>query len=259
MPYKDKLTKLILATGGELDESGLFVLKPGCCILNMTSELDKGKEIYQLFNIDMNRPVYEQRAEFKSRITYLSFTSKEPDSAEYNKKMVEEYQHLSVHTSTQIEFLIAGVTIETCLEFIAHREASVARLTSSKTKAMDETLYRLQGSVEEKAFQKKLILDFITLKQKLEQSYQPRSLSENGIEFTNMLNICTKVNAFTYCMNLKDYHKLFIGRLSEHGNEQEVQEVCTLMCYQLHEHFPLLIRSPNDYYAMSNGLKYRTS
>ncbi len=256
--YRDKLARLITAAGGVLDDSGIFVLKPGIAILNMTKEMDTGEQIYNMFNIDMERPAYERRAEFKSRITYLSFQTM-ADATAYNKKMAQEYQHLSVHTSTQVEFLIAGVTVETCLEFVAHSEAKVARLTSSKTKAMDETLYRLQGTEKEQEVQKAFIMDFMRLKDTLETEVKPRILSANGTEFVNMLNLCTKVNAFTYSMNLKDYHKLFIGRLSEHGNEQEVQEVCAYMCQQLHDLFPLVIRTPAEYYAMNNGEKYKTA
>jgi hypothetical protein len=252
----DKMTQLILAAGGELDETHSFVLKPGCLILNMTQETREGDAIYRLFNIDTHRPDYEQRAEFKSRMTYLSFPSEPRNAAEYNKKMAQEFQHLSVHSSTYVEFLIAGVTIETSLEFLAHSEAKVARLTSSKTKAMNAPLYRLQGSYEEQLAQKQLILDFIHLKNKFEEQYVPRELSSNGTELTNMLSLCTKVTAFTYTMNLKDYHKLFIGRLSEQGNELEVQEVCSRMCCILHERYPLVIRSPAEYYDMNNGTKY---
>lgn len=43
-----------------------------------------------------------------------------------------------------VTFLISGVTIETSLELVAHKEASVARLTSSKTHAMNLPLFRVQ-------------------------------------------------------------------------------------------------------------------
>lgn len=256
--YQHKMTQLILKAGGQLDDTGLFVIKPGCVMLNMTQESHVGKDIYHAFNIDISRPSYEQRAEFKSRITYLSFPETSVNAADYNKKMAQEYQHLSVHSSTYIEFLIAGVTIETCLEFVAHSEAKVARLTSSKTKAMNQTLYRLQGSQAEQMLQKQFILDFLTLKNECRAMHDIRANSPHGTEFTNMLNLCTKVNAFTYTMCLKDYHKLFIGRLSAHGNELEVQEICAMMCNQLHEKFPLVIRTPTEYYAMNNGVKYST-
>ena len=254
--YQEKMATLILESGGTLDDSGLFVIKPGCAILNMTMDTEKGQQLYELLNIDTSRPTYEQRAEFKSRITYLSFNSSQADGRQYNKKMAQEYQHLSVHSSTYIEFLIAGVTIETCLEFVAHSEARVARLTSSKTKAMDESLYRLQGNKSEMNAQKQFVLNFIQLKSTFENQSNSRSLSVNGTEFTNMLNLCIKVNAFTYGMNLKDYHKLFIGRLSTEGNEQEVQEVCIMMCEHLHNHFPLVIRDPQYYYDTNTGKKY---
>ncbi len=51
-------------------------------------------------------------------------------------------------------FLLAGLSLETSLEFIAHSEARVARLTSSKTAAMSSPLFRLQGryATKNKAF-----------------------------------------------------------------------------------------------------------
>lgn len=257
--YREKMAALIVENGGELDDSGRFVVKPGCSILSLSQETDNGSSLYALLNIDTNRPAYEQRAEFKSRLTYLSFLSEPNNGGVYNKKMAQDYQHLSVHSSTYVEFLIAGVSVETCLEFVSHAEAKVARLTSSKTKAMDDTLYRLQGNDKEQQFQKQFIQQFLQFKHSLEAEGRPRDLSSHGTEFTNMLNLCSKVNVFTYCMNLKDYHKLFIGRLSTEGNEQEVQEVCTMMCRQLHEKFPLVIREPNYYYESNNGKKYAIS
>jgi len=256
--FRDRLKSLIEASGGQLDETGLFVTKPGCQILNLTTETKEAEQLYNLFNIDTDRPLYEQRSEFKSRITYLAFRQQKMNSQDYNQKMAQEFQHLSVHSSTQVEFLIAGVSIETCLEFVAHGEARVARLTSSKTKAMDDTLYRIQGTPEEQEIQKRFTLSFLEMKKDFETQYQPRTKSSDGTELTNMLNLGTKANAFTYSMNLKDYHKLFIGRLSEHGNEKEVQEVCRMMCEELCERFPLVIKTPEQYYQMNNGSKYST-
>jgi hypothetical protein len=59
--------------------------------------------------------------------------------------------------------------------------------------------------------------------------------------------------AFTYKMSIKDLHKLFIGRISPHGNEQEVQEVCSMMCDLLHERYPLIIDKSEDYYKRNTA------
>ncbi len=54
-------------------------------------------------------------------------------------------------------------------------------------------------------------------------------------------------------MSLKDFHRLFIGRLNNAGgNETEVQEVCGLMCEQLNAEYPLVVRTPAEYSGMTN-------
>ena len=58
---------------------------------------------------------------------------------------------------TRVICMQAGIALETSLELIAHHEASIARLTSSKTKAMSNPLFRVQGSPDERAAQKAAI------------------------------------------------------------------------------------------------------
>jgi thymidylate synthase ThyX len=93
-------------------------------------------------NINSNQD-YLSSGEFKGRITYLSFKkeSTEEDAKKYHDLMIKKLKHLSVYAGNDITFLIAGCSIETALEFIAHHESRVARLTSSKTRAMSDTLY----------------------------------------------------------------------------------------------------------------------
>lgn len=57
--------------------------------------------------------------------------------------MVEHHQHLSVFSSVVVTFLVAGISVETTLEFVAHHEGDVARITSSNTKAMNDCYYRV--------------------------------------------------------------------------------------------------------------------
>jgi thymidylate synthase ThyX len=66
----------------------------------------------------------------------------------------------------------------------------------------------------------------------------------------------SKATALTFTMSLKDYHKTFIGRLSFHGVEEEVRDICERMCDILHEEYPLVIRDSSWYYNRNNVEKY---
>jgi len=253
--YLERLIKLIEKTGGEVEDS-FFVLKPGCSIIAKTEVTPTGEELFRLMNIDLARAGYEQLAEFTGRMTYLAFPEQPKDSREYNRRMTEEHQHLSVISSYSVTFVLAGIAIETSHELCAHGEAKVGRLTSSKTKAMDRTLYRVLGTDEEVASQKKFIREFMSFKYGSESEAKVRNGSR-GTEFANMLNVGMKATALNYTMNLKDYHKLFIGRLGEQGNETDLQIICSMMCEQLHERFPAMIKTVSEYYAMNNGEKYK--
>jgi len=57
-------------------------------------------------------------------------------------------------------------------------------------------------------------------------------------------------------MTLEDLHKLFIGRMTQSGNEQEVIHVAERMATLLHSRYPTLIQ-PLDYYrTCGNTAKY---
>jgi thymidylate synthase ThyX len=244
MNYEYSLKTLITETNGVVE--GQHVLTPGCKIIRRTANTVFTDKLFDLVNIDDCRPEYEQNAEFASRLTYLSFRKEENNSEEYNRHMVEDLGHLSVYSDYYVTFLIAGVTIETVLELVAHTEAKVSRLTTSKTKAMSETLYRVFGGEEE------AIKKFTDLR----DSYRKSDLFKNR-EIFNMFNLGTKVSALTFAMNLKDFHKFFIGRLPT-NNEVELREIATMMCKQLHELYPLVIRDPSYYIGSNNNEKYGT-
>ncbi len=132
-----------------------------------------------------------------------------------------------------VTFLIAGCSIEASLELIAHSEAKVARLTTSKTNAMNKPLYRiyndLYGTPIDTRFQKQLI----------EEVQQIRGEWNKLIpyEIFNTMNIGNKCTALTYSIKLKDLHKLFIGRSGVDGNESEVISIIKLMHGLIHEKY----------------------
>lgn len=250
---KEKLIRLIEELGGAV-EDGLFVTRPACAILARTEPSER--RVFELMNIDTSRPDYEQLGEFNSRVTYLSFPKERGSSEQYNADMVDKHKHLSVYGPVHVTFLIAGISVETSMELVAHAEARVARLTTSKTKAMNDALYRLQGTDAERELQRRFIRDFLELRAAFEREHQPRG-SEDGNELWNILNVGAKATALTYTMSLKDYHKLFIGRLTPAGNELEVREICGRMCELLHERYPLVIKAPGHYVGVDHGEKYR--
>ena len=133
--YQAKHKILIEESGGKVQD--IFVEEVGVLLTKKPSVSEKALDLFEKLNIDNERPEYEQHAEFNSRLTYLSFKNNKESSKKYNEKMINEYGHRSVYNDEQVTFLIAGCSIETMLEFIAHNEATIARLTSSKTNAQN--------------------------------------------------------------------------------------------------------------------------
>ncbi len=160
------------------------------------------------------------------------------------------------HDLTQVTFLLSGVSVETSLELVAHKEAKVARLTSSKTQAMNMPLFRIQG--DDTWHQKKYLESVLRHRSSFEAKHQPRKKGHNGNELFNLSLPSCKATALCYSMTLKDYHSLFIGRMGSAGNEEEVREVVRSMAHQLHQRFPNYILSPDAYLNFNNAEKYKS-
>lgn len=168
-------------------------------------------------------------------------------------------------------FVLAGISLETSLEFIAHHEASVARLTSSKTAAMNVPYYRIQEtagggkatserSIEGQGCHPSNMISYLKLQQMVRSQYElqekPFDTWEHGMELFNMTQPGCKATALLYTMAIKDYHKLFIGRMGESGNENEVRMVVKKMADILHPLYPNQILTSEQYLSLSNGEKY---
>lgn len=149
-----------------------------------------------------------------------------------------------------VTFLIGGCSIEASLELIAHSEAKVARLTTSKTNAMNKPLYRiyneLYGVNQDTRFQKQLI----------EEVQQIRGEWNKLIpyEIFNTMNIGNKCTALTYSIKLKDLHKLFIGRSGVDGNESEVISLVKSMHVLVYSKYPQF-PTWDCYLTQTNGSK----
>ncbi len=251
--YKKIHSELIKKAGGLVEED-LFVTKVGVLLTKKSSLSSQATELFNQLNIDTSVSESEQHAEFNSRITYLSFKNEKTSSIEYNRKMIQEYGHRSVYNDEYVTFLIAGCSVETMLEFIAHNEATIARLTSSKTNAQNETLYRIQKtnlSPDFIEFQKSMVKEYL---KNIKTMCNPKNDIEN--EICNILNLGNKAVSFTITMNIKDWHKTMIGRLSNHGVEYEMLEIMENILEILKKEYPLFFNTKEEYYSMNNSKKY---
>lgn len=254
--FQTKHAKLINSSGGLVD--GIFVEKVGVMLMKKSTITEDAKNIFNIMNIDTNRSDSEQHAEFNSRITYLSFNDDKTDSSEYNRNMIEKHGHRSVYNDEIVTFLIAGSSIETLMEFIAHNEPTVARLTSSKTNSQNDCLYRIRTQNIEQEFidfQKELVCTYL---EKVRGTYNDPDIINTPFkkEVFNIMNLGNKAVSFTITMSVKDWHKTFIGRLSEYGVESEMLEILNDVADILKEHYPLFFNSKEEYYEMNNSKKY---
>ena len=258
--FKKNHIKLITSTGGTVSDD-TYVTKPGVAITKVSALTDAAKLVFETMNINTQNSEAEQSAEFNSRITYLSFKDEKDLTNRLNSNMVNKFQHLSVYNDEYITFLISGTAVETELEFIAHNEASVARLTSSKTNAQNEPLYKLisfDTSEEMLDIQKTMILKNIEMREELVAKHGTDFLlkNKNNREVFNLLNIGSKAVSFTITMSLKEWHKTLIGRLSHSGVELDMLEIMEMVAGQLKDRYPEVIKTIPEYYEMGNGKKY---
>jgi hypothetical protein len=163
--------------------------------------------------------------------------------------MLNQLKHYSPYASTHVTILVAGCTLETELEFVSHHEFSIARLTSSNTEAMDETLYRIMPDKND-------VSQYNVISAMVDKRANKSYREYLGRELSNQLNLCNKCVAFCMTGSIKDFHKLFIGRMQPTGNETEVREICSMIANILHERYPQVIWSPEKYASLNdNGEK----
>ncbi len=240
MTFKQKHEKLITSSGGEVSQ-GNWVIRPGIMITNKTSQTHQFQNLLEDFNINVTGDEYLTNAEFDGRLTYLSFKDQPSDCSEFNKNL-QDVGHLSVYNQTYVTFLISGVSLEACLEFTAHSEAKIARLTSSKTKSQNDPLYVVFDENE---------ISYLKEVQELKRKY-----NFQNEELCNSLNSSRKAISFTVTMSLKDWHKTMIGRISPHGVEKEVLGIFQEVNQKLRFWYPEFIKTYEEYWEMNNSKKY---
>jgi len=253
--YQSRLTTLIEQVGGRVDTP--FVEDPGAMLVKSGETLtSSGSAILEQMHISTEQNDTLRLAEFAARITYLAFPQSpesSQDAAAYHDRL-RSLGHCSPYRLWHKShvFFVAGCSIETSLELVAHHEGTVARLTSSRTHAMDEPLFRVQGSPVERARTREIITAMLTAR----MERQLEGASENWNEFFNMTAPSDKVTALLIGMDFVDWHRTFIGRFDVHGVETEVREICARMRAQLEDvDEDKLILTEEEYYALGNAAK----
>lgn len=119
-----------------------FIREIGVIVLNNHDGLtEEAINLFEDLNIDLSQGTFLALSEFNSKITYLSFNSKRED---YHDFIINKLKHLSPYSLNTPTVLVVGCSIEGSLEIIAHNEAKIARLTSSKTNAMNNPYFYLE-------------------------------------------------------------------------------------------------------------------
>ena len=251
--YQQFHRQLIEQAGGQVED--IFVLRTGVLMTKRSQITSAAAQLFETLHLDTTRADYEQHAEFNSRITYLSFPEEKQSAAAYHEKMIHQYGHRSIYNDEHVTFLIAGCAVETALEFIAHNEATIARLTSSKTKAQNAPLFKLLGN--DPAFhekQKQLIYNYIEAKEAAPIAHHQQAPNN---EYWNLLHFGNKVVSFTITMSIKDWHKTLIGRLCYQGVETDLRPIMETIALQLKEAYPLFFDTVEAYYQLGNQEKYQ--
>ena len=215
------------------------------------------KKVFDESNFNSNKPILNKHTKILSQI--IQYTGGIIDNNMFVTKpgimLLSDLGH--EHPENLVTFIIAGCSVEASLELIAHKEAKVARLTTSKTNAMNEPLYRiyekLHGVNVDTRWQKQYLKEILNIR--TEWNNKDYIGGEIPDEIFNTFNVANKCTVLCYSMNLEDLHKLFIGRSGYNGNESEVREIIHRMINILHEKYPNIIHNIDEYDQMANKEK----
>jgi hypothetical protein len=179
----EKLKEIIHLGGGNVE--GRVVTEPGVILLSETKTTSLGGEVLDIMNT--NRGDYEL-AELNARLNYF-LTSDKDES--YIKDIIFNKKHMSVLGNVHLSFLIAGVSVDTLVEFTSSK-AQMSRISTSTPKFMDETLY--SGTVDD--------VEFINKFLDLREEYKSKG---GDTETINMFNLESKSTIFTVDFSLGNW------------------------------------------------------
>ena len=236
MNYQEMHKRLIIESSGIVENN--IIIEPGVKIIAKTELTDFSKKLFEEIFIS-------SLPDLNSKITYMNFVEKNLED------IVSKLGHLSIYNDTYVSILITGISVEAELELIAHNEAKIARLTSSRTKAQEEPLFVLPDSYKNKMKEFESYINGII---SLRNSTFDNPKNKDELEAYNYLPF--KAVSLNMSMSLKDWHKTMIGRLSNEGVEIEIQKIFKKINQELRKEYPNIIKDVDWYYSQGNSKKY---
>ncbi|MNY85767.1 hypothetical protein D3C78_19670 [compost metagenome] len=203
MNGKQWLKLLITQSGGRVE--GIFVKEHGIMLLSDEKGIThQAKHLFKEVNINQNQPLTKQLAEFTARLTYLSFPASPNYNPEAFHKRLTVMGHTSPYNLKPIAVLVAGLSIEAVLEIVSGKSNHSGRLTSSDTRAMDDTLYYLPKDADRKSVRWSIhAIRFF-------RKFLPAELSTLT---RNQLNLANKASAIVVSMTHEEWMQLIDARL----------------------------------------------
>lgn len=241
MNARTTLAAIIRKAGGVVDEDDRFVTRPGVQIMSVSAPTKAAREIMDLLGHDTDLEPADRLTAFDARVTYLAFPNSGDETGEAYLQRIHGLGHTSIWGRTFASILFAGISVETSMEIVAHPWMKVARLTTSATKAMDDPLFRLFGTQEEVAAQRRTLQSF------LESRAQVDREAVGGRYAANRLDPGCKATLLHVGATLVEWNWVFGSRLVKVGNEPEVREAFALACVALHQRYPFIIERPREY------------
>lgn len=234
--YQSKAVQIqreqLLLTSAEIS-SGLFIEKPGFSLIAATNTTEVGQSILSKLGIDTQSDPSMQLSEAYARQTYLNFLPSPSNQKKFLHRVIHEAGHRSVTKGFCVTSLFAGISIKSAIEII-QLGGAVGRTTSSKTKAMDATLYAVQGTPTQKKYLRNMIVDFLLVREAIQEEFSPITLSKDGREFFNMFNLQSKAVSFFHTMNLKEWYTSFkqlAARSNENPELRKAAEISNQILY----------------------------
>ncbi|EKD92742.1 MAG: hypothetical protein ACD_28C00346G0004 [uncultured bacterium] len=291
--FQEKMVDLVEETGGKVSDER-YIIEPGVMVMSIAGKVsEQAKTLMAKMNINSEQSEAEQLAEFGARLTYLSFPNK-PESIEEAETFLNRLKQ-SNHTSPYrllgeaqenlASVLVTG-SLENMIEIMCHK-GRVARLSSSRTNAMSNPLFTLEGPLEQQKLQRRLIeaslhsrrellielahsqgLSLDSSQDILDQqrtiikaelglfspALNPKDREEldDALERLNAQYPATKASFFINSMSLSDWNWTLSKRMIEKGSvEIGLIEILKKVATVLHAVCPEVIQTPEAYLLAS--------
>lgn len=185
---------------------------------------DEGIQLFDALGISKELTPKERLLVFKARITYLSFGIKDAHEERKFLQVLNELGHNSVFRTSEYEVLVAGFGGADIMEFCAHSEFFIGRLSQYITAAHLHPMFYC--SKNDPLYNTKLsLLETITT---LLANERGKVSKDERASFNQLLPMSIAGAALLGC-NAHDFRKVMSKRSIDSGAEPDVRLIATLV------------------------------